>query len=1041
MFFPEADLILQDHDAAPVALFEVHQLCTLAKRTVLPYRCANDNIGVLKITEPYSRANAGLVIFPRTPNTENFRALHDQARQRVHETQNCNNPEDLKVLSLKYDLQRKRRLEELCQRKQPAHMQTFDDYYAPYHQHNREEAEQAGLLTDYLRRQTGLDWNLETQYSLLNNTPLYRSKASNRDDLIFAWCALGETIHLCCFPEPHLRSKAASTSLLDPEMQNRNPSLGKWAGPCFEQTCLQALFALQSSDATAIHMPGSHLFMEPHVPGRLDLYLPAPIFHGYGPQAKLLICALRKILTLFTLDEILSPRCLIQNGKLTKLLPMTMTPDGFQPHPGCRFKVKQHPVIDWSAAAKPSTATWTKTRDVPNACRLLISSFWKIKAEWPPLTRYAGIPEEHMHLLHQENPPKSATLRLSEKADVKMECHDEQPGSDGVVNAALRSQPSLDVKMEPPPGLEQGEAHHDQVSAAANEVVIVCPGLRTESIEGLVPTILLTNPSGNTTYGPTALWEEKWERKMYQMAAFPAPTLHGLKLLLEQRALVAAWKHVCCSPVRTGSIRPLPSFLHLPADSFMTALMIVLAHFSPDPMLAITRLIDRWQPPLQTQSATRCIIAGFSAGSQSGFACYRLLTDLGDQIGVEFGSGILGAICMHPIYFFDFHKHGFRAPLDSQADYEASTAPGTRRPALVHNRSDKMCLWNPSKHELEGVNQLGYRVVLIQPPKGSEGYGANGHRYSKLLLPIYNSRLSGELNVGNAGELLDLSGPSERLFSILVFILSLLGVKSLAQFVSTVLDQNDRWATTPTELPQHVFWNLLQSHISRTQGKLCHTADADTLKLIEVDFHNLFMHIPLMRQRWILFYALPSAFVRQAKGFFDSKPTQGTRSETPLLSQHCTTPKRTATSTLEAVVGKFAISITLAFAPPEPGDMSGWAVFLPPGVKPASVDVQEYLQRIFGQTVKGKGKSKGKSRSSDRAALGFQIGDIVQFSLQMDEFPDFPPLQLVGIVRRRNVYKSNLAQSQGVVPFHRVTSLNLLVTFVPRHSIQLVGTG
>jgi hypothetical protein len=35
-----------------------------------------------------------------------------------------------------------------------------------------------------LRMQTGLDWNLEAELSILNSTPLHRSEAISRDDLI-----------------------------------------------------------------------------------------------------------------------------------------------------------------------------------------------------------------------------------------------------------------------------------------------------------------------------------------------------------------------------------------------------------------------------------------------------------------------------------------------------------------------------------------------------------------------------------------------------------------------------------------------------------------------------------------------------------------------------------------------------------------------------------------------------------------------------------------------------------------------------------------
>ena len=118
-----------------------------------------------------------------------------------------------------------------------------------------------------LRKQTGLEWNLECVYSILNNTPLHRSEATSGDDLILAWNLLGDFTHVMFFPRTHLNERFGTRGILDKELQKRAPSLAGWAGPGFEQTCSQALFVLQSSTAGVASLPGEKLFMAQYMPG------------------------------------------------------------------------------------------------------------------------------------------------------------------------------------------------------------------------------------------------------------------------------------------------------------------------------------------------------------------------------------------------------------------------------------------------------------------------------------------------------------------------------------------------------------------------------------------------------------------------------------------------------------------------------------------------------------------------------------------------------------------------------------------------------
>ena len=92
--------------------------------------------------------------------------------------------------------------------------------------------------SEELRKQTALDWNLEYESAVFNNAPLHRSCATSRDDLILAWALLGDFMRVTFFPKAFHNSRDGTRGNLPAELQTRSTSLGKWAGPGFEQTCL-----------------------------------------------------------------------------------------------------------------------------------------------------------------------------------------------------------------------------------------------------------------------------------------------------------------------------------------------------------------------------------------------------------------------------------------------------------------------------------------------------------------------------------------------------------------------------------------------------------------------------------------------------------------------------------------------------------------------------------------------------------------------------------------------------------------------------------
>ena len=108
------------------------------------------------------------------------------------------------------------------------------------------------------------------------------------------------------FPRSHFAKRWGTRGNLDVELQCRAPSLAGWAGPGFEQTCLQSIFVLQSPSAGVISLPGEKLFMAQYTPADRKLYLPPVMFHGYG-NAKDAISDLDHFQFWFTMTEALGP--------------------------------------------------------------------------------------------------------------------------------------------------------------------------------------------------------------------------------------------------------------------------------------------------------------------------------------------------------------------------------------------------------------------------------------------------------------------------------------------------------------------------------------------------------------------------------------------------------------------------------------------------------------------------------------------------------------------------------------------------------------
>ena len=168
--------------------------------------------------------------------------------------------------------------------------------------------------------------------------------------------------------------------------------------------------------------------------------------------------------------------------------------------------------------------------------------------------------------------------------------------------------------------------------------------------------------------------------------------------------------------------------------------------YGKDPSWSIAKLLRpklEIRDPQPILSGTPVKLYGFSAGSYTGMLAYRLLIEREHLLKCRFDTGILGAICFHPIMLYDFFMRANNSPFRSAEqgiDYRASQGTPIKRPTLIHCIDDAYCLWKPSQEEADGVRQFGFPVKLISLNKhlknSSLPFGKFHHNYGQLLAPI-----------------------------------------------------------------------------------------------------------------------------------------------------------------------------------------------------------------------------------------------------------------------------------------------------------------
>jgi hypothetical protein len=217
--------------------------------------------------------------------------------------------------------------------------------------------------------------NQSVEASIFAKTPLQGILAKDRDDLVHLWALIGRIVHRVLIPSTHIAQQELDVSALRSHLRLREPSLGQWAGPGFEQTVLQALIAFSSPNASVVHLPGDALFMEKYIPN-LRLYFPPPWLRGFGPWAKQALRRLHQMRYFFTWREVLTPAS-TSNGQI---MPLFWRPKGFVISMGLSMTLMCKP----SLQAFRCDEGWQNTGS-PNICNIIKQSISEYMNQWEQL--------------------------------------------------------------------------------------------------------------------------------------------------------------------------------------------------------------------------------------------------------------------------------------------------------------------------------------------------------------------------------------------------------------------------------------------------------------------------------------------------------------------------------------------------------------------------------------------------------------------------------------------------------------------------------
>ena len=601
-FKPSDDVILVDTDAPVLTLFEVPDLVNLLLNSYVPLEFCAVDPAMIVITEAASRANAGVVIAPRTPRAMSVSPKEVASEALLHTLVMTVTQEELapnagmavcKTEDHDPLLSKPPTLRELCSKVATSAIELLDRWLHDLSARRPHNSTLSKPVNEYSSSDIVEVLQMIPKYadkSLLCGSPLLRCQALDRLDLFAAWTLLGRVMHRVCIPSAFLGKRDLFDAHLAESLSSRRPSLVRWAGPAFEQTALQALIAIHSEYATVMELPGDGVFMEKFLPD-LDQYFPAVWMHAFGENAKHALRRLERLDFFFTLREVLTPALLA--GK--KILPLFLRKRGIKVGMG----------FTMSCFAEPQTYPffvdpgWSK-QDAYNVCNRVLTSIAAFGSEWKALVR--------------------------------------------------------------PQAEDSSEPRVPYLTVSLKKLLISCPGLRSSSIPGAEsPDILFMNCHDNCSYGSTLSNPETSVDGMYKLPLYPTATLNDLMILLNSLAVGHAFREMGLPTYDLPSLHSCPSWLRLPSSSFYVAVSLLFCSLCQMPCdrictllglvppLSVKRIIDSLPPtPIRSFS-----IVSFSAGVHTAAALRAFMLWHGSSLCAELVSCALGSLALRPLLLLD----------------------------------------------------------------------------------------------------------------------------------------------------------------------------------------------------------------------------------------------------------------------------------------------------------------------------------------------------------------------------------------------------
>ena len=696
LMFPTVNFALIDSDCVPTSLFEIAELVNLMTDKASRAAAMQHNTmassnqcppAVLLATEAKAELNAGLIIVTGHIPTE---APDVEMAQATSEADMPPAPAQSSSPSAA-PAPKARRIAHPANR-------TADDWVTAL-----QDSRASFLATTAVPEDPA-----EAMRGGLLLTPLLGCRARTPLDWTHAWAMLGEWAGAIAFPIPERGEwpRHGDGRYLRPDFVERTPPFLTWARPIFEQGALSPL-SVFPADFPILCLPGDKLFQSKEL--TIGYSLP-PIVHAFHGSKVGLGQQLRQ-----WLNKGLQPLAVSLIG-VDEAPPLWTHPTGCDFVRGSKLIAKPHVLQNrsltklqvlllqslWTPVEAPNNndhTPWSKTCDPAIVFCGQHASLQLPSAPILPLLealqRRLGIDPGNAELainevLASHTDPQYTAWKLTVMDNTSWQLNDADPGS-------------LEVQCT---GLGGGELDEDW------DVLLAC---KKEA----------------HVYGPSLSKQDDWNAR----AGTVAGTAHTQEYLLLHIAMFPIGAHFWCRVLGMPSANQLQAQIISRAMKLLHFCPITPAHRKPPwpgyihglrlftKLLVAHPLVGVCLPPeirpvdllrLTGYMVGSIYIRGHSAGSYAGMVWETILSEFPD-VG---GKTVLAAIALPPSLL------------------TTCNLSQLREIHLIHHADDRLCVWNPSNHDIKLLRQRGFKITHIT---GWRAYlGTAQHNYShwtRVALP------------------------------------------------------------------------------------------------------------------------------------------------------------------------------------------------------------------------------------------------------------------------------------------------------------------